>query len=76
MTNKKRIEEHNRWFEVVIIPRKHYQMFKVDFGTTPPKKTAVTKIFKGADYDKDFPKDRESCYEVQRIRYKPGTHTL
>lgn len=77
MQKKKRIDVYNPWFYVVILPKKFYQIFRVEFSSTPHKKTAVSEIFRGSEYNNEkFPRNKEHSYEVQRIQYKPGMHTL
>ena len=55
--------------------KRHYRLFSVDFKQN---KMPISPIFKGRDYFHHIPKEREKGmkYEIQRVKYKPGTHIV
>lgn len=61
--------------EVVLKQRRYYRLFSVNFRQ---EKTAISQIFQGKDYNNHIPEERENGmrYEIQRVKYKPGTHIV
>ena len=58
---------------IVLHPRRLYKLLIID----NQGKRVISPLFKGRDYLEHIPerKDR-TCYEIQRVRYRAGTHKI